>query len=63
MSANSALRESFVQHAEQFGWNIYIPKFGYTTDNAAMIAISGYYKYLSGEKCDMNLPPYSRVVM
>ncbi|MFV0398431.1 MAG: tRNA (adenosine(37)-N6)-threonylcarbamoyltransferase complex transferase subunit TsaD [Bacteroidales bacterium] len=63
VSANSALRESFVQHAEQFGWNIYIPKFGYTTDNAAMIAISGYYKYLSGEKCDMNLPPYSRVVM
>lgn len=63
VSANSALRAAFVQHAEQFGWNIYIPKFGYTTDNAAMIAISGYYKYLSGEKCDMNLPPYSRVVM
>ena len=45
VSANNGLRNAFREHAAKYGWKIYIPKFGYTTDNAAMIAITGYYKY------------------
>ena len=41
VSANNGLRNSFREHAQKYGWNIYIPKFSYTTDNAAMIAITG----------------------
>lgn len=60
VSANSGLRDSFVDHAERFGWNIHIPKFAYTTDNAAMVAITGYYKYLEQNFCDKNVTPYAR---
>ncbi|GAB6010844.1 tRNA (adenosine(37)-N6)-threonylcarbamoyltransferase complex transferase subunit TsaD [Viscerimonas tarda] len=63
VSANSGLREAFEKHSERFGWNIYIPKFGYTTDNAAMVAISGYYKYLNCEFCPMDAAPYARMSM
>ena len=49
VSANNGLRNSFREHAEKYGWNIFIPKFSYTTDNAAMIAITGYFKYLDKE--------------
>jgi N6-L-threonylcarbamoyladenine synthase len=63
VSANSSLREAFQKHAEQYGWKIHIPKFAYTTDNAAMVAISGYYKYLDNDFCDMSLPPFSRVTI
>ena len=45
VSANNGLRNAFHDYARRFGWTIYIPKFGYTTDNAAMIGIVGYYKY------------------
>lgn len=45
VSANNGLRNAFREHAAKYGWNIYIPKFGYTTDNAAMIAMTGYFKY------------------
>lgn len=61
VSANNGLRNSFREHAEKYGWNIYIPKFSYTTDNAAMIAITGYYKYLNKEFCSIDKPAYSRV--
>ena len=44
VSANNGLRNAFQEHAEKYGWNIFIPKFSYTTDNAAMIAITGYFK-------------------
>ena len=44
VSANNGLRNAFREHAERYGWKIYIPKFSYTTDNAAMIAMTGYYK-------------------
>ena len=43
---NNGLRNAYREHAAKYGWRIYIPKFGYTTDNAAMIAITGYYKFL-----------------
>jgi N6-L-threonylcarbamoyladenine synthase len=63
VSANSGLRDAFEDHAKRFGWKIHIPKFGYTTDNAAMVAISGFYKYQDGEFCSMDAAPYSRVVV
>lgn len=62
VSANNGLRNAFRDHAKRYGWNVYIPKFGYTTDNAAMIAMTGYFKYLDKEFCTIDLPAYSRVV-
>jgi N6-L-threonylcarbamoyladenine synthase len=61
VSANNGLRNSFREHAEKYGWKIFIPKFSYTTDNAAMIAITGYYKYLDKNFCSIDMPAYSRV--
>ena len=63
VSANSGLRAAFEDHAKRFGWKIHIPPFGYTTDNAAMVAMVGYFKYLDGEHCEKDAAPYSRVVM
>lgn len=63
VSANTGLRNAFKEHAEKYGWTIHIPKFGYTTDNAAMIAITGYYKYLDRDFCSISVPAYSRVQM
>lgn len=63
VSANSGLRAAFEDHAKRYGWKIHIPPFGYTTDNAAMIAITGYFKYLDKEFCAMDAAPFSRVVM
>lgn len=63
VSANSGLRAAFQEHAERYGWKIHIPPFGYTTDNAAMIAMTGYFKYLDNDFCAMNAAPFSRVVM
>ena len=60
VSANSGLRAAFEDHAKQYGWKIHIPKFEYTTDNAAMVAIAGYYKYLEGEFVDKSVTPYAR---
>lgn len=61
VSANNGLRNAFAQHAEKYGWSIYIPKFSYTTDNAAMIAITGYHKYLNEEWSSIDLPAFSKV--
>lgn len=61
VSANSGLRSAFEEYSRRYGWKIHIPKFAYTTDNAAMVAISGYYKYLDGEFCDPDVVPYARV--
>ena len=63
VSANNGLRNAFHDHAKRFGWKIFIPKFSYTTDNAAMIAITGYYKYLNKEFCPVSAPAYSRNVI
>jgi len=49
VSANSGLRKAFQEMGRKEGWNTFIPAFEYCTDNAAMIAITGYYKYLAGE--------------
>ena len=61
VSANNGLRNAFHEHATRYGWKIYIPKFGYTTDNAAMIAMTGYFKYLDKDFCSIDKPAYSRV--
>ena len=61
VSANNGLRNAFHDHARRYGWKIYIPKFSYTTDNAAMIGITGYYKYLDGDFCSIDKPAFSKV--
>ena len=63
VSANTGLRNAFKAREAAKQWHIYIPKFSYTTDNAAMIAITGYYKYLDQEFCPINKPAYSRTVL
>ncbi|MBR1386834.1 MAG: tRNA (adenosine(37)-N6)-threonylcarbamoyltransferase complex transferase subunit TsaD [Alloprevotella sp.] len=63
VSANTALRQAFRDRQEKRGWRIYIPKFGYTTDNAAMIAMTGYYKYLDKDFCDLAKPAFSQTVL
>ncbi|MDR1719600.1 MAG: tRNA (adenosine(37)-N6)-threonylcarbamoyltransferase complex transferase subunit TsaD [Dysgonamonadaceae bacterium] len=63
VSANSGLRKAFREHAEQYGWNIYIPPPAYTTDNAAMVAMNGYFKFLNREFAPMDLEPFARVVV
>ena len=63
VSANNGLRNAFHEHADKYGWKIFIPEFGYTTDNAAMIAITGYYKYLDKDFCSIDKPAYSRVTI
>ncbi len=61
VSANNGLRNAFREHAQKYGWTIYIPKFSYTTDNAAMICITGYYKFLDKEFCSIDKPAFSKV--
>lgn len=61
VSANNGLRNSFREHARKYGWTIYIPRFSYTTDNAAMIAVTGYYKFRDGVFCDIDAPAFSKV--
>lgn len=63
VSANSGLRSAFEDYSKRYGWKIYIPKFGYTTDNAAMVAMAGYFKYQDKEFATMDLAPYARVEM
>jgi len=61
VSANNGLRNAFYDAEKRYGWTIYIPKFSYTTDNAAMIGIVGYYKYLDGDFCGIDAPAFSKV--
>ena len=61
VSANNGLRNAFYDAEKRYGWTIYIPKFSYTTDNAAMIGIVGYYKYLDGVFCSIDAPAFSKV--
>ena len=61
VSANNGLRNAFNECAERYGWTIYIPRFSYTTDNAAMIGITGYYKYLDNDLCTVDKPAFSKV--
>ncbi|MFN8243091.1 MAG: tRNA (adenosine(37)-N6)-threonylcarbamoyltransferase complex transferase subunit TsaD [Ferruginibacter sp.] len=60
VSANKGLRKAFAELGEQEGWQTFIPAFEYCTDNAGMIAITGYYKYLAGVFSDMGVSPSAR---
>lgn len=61
VSANSGLRNRMLLAAEKKKWEVYIPKISYTTDNAAMIALVGYYMYLKGKKSPLSVVPQARI--
>ena len=61
VSANSGLRSAILQESEKQGWDVYIPPFRFTTDNAAMIAITGYYRYLAKEFAGEEISPMARI--
>jgi N6-L-threonylcarbamoyladenine synthase len=61
VSANSELRRRFAEMCEKNHWQAHIPAFQYCTDNAGMIAIAGYYKYLKQDFVGMNVAPFTRV--
>ncbi len=60
VSANSGLRKAMQDTAKSYGWDIFIPKISYSTDNAAMIAIAGYYKLQQKEFATQRMTPYAR---
>ena len=60
VSANSGLRGRVLDEGRRRGWKTYLPEFKFTTDNAAMIAIAGYYHYLAGERTGLGVAPVSR---
>lgn len=60
VSANSGLRSELELLGNKYQWQTYIPKFEYCTDNAAMIAITGYYKFLNEEFCGLEVTPLAR---
>ncbi len=62
VSANSALRERIVYEGNRRGWKCYLPQLRFTTDNAAMIAITGYYKFKEGHLSSLDAVPLSRVL-
>jgi len=61
VSANTGLREGLLAMGNKNGWNCFIPKMEYCTDNAAMIAIAGYHKYLKGEFVGQDVAPLARM--
>ncbi len=61
VSANSELRQKVLSEGKKRNWNVYIPDFEYSTDNAAMIAITGYYKYLNNQYTDQYVTPVARL--
>jgi len=62
VSANSGLRSALKEYGEKHKWQTFIPAFEYCTDNAAMIAITAYYKYLAGDFADLGISPTARAV-
>jgi N6-L-threonylcarbamoyladenine synthase len=60
VSANSGLRKAVMHEAEKRKWNLFIPPFSYTTDNAAMIGICGYHKFLDGDFAGHDITPLAR---
>ena len=60
VSANSGLRKAFEEMGQKYKWNTYVPRFEYCTDNAGMIAITGYYKFLAGQFSDLSVGSSAR---
>ncbi len=63
VSANSGVREAVARYCESEGLTAFIPERAFTTDNAAMVAIAGYFKYLKGDFCHYSEAPYARVTL
>jgi N6-L-threonylcarbamoyladenine synthase len=62
VSANGGLRDAVQKTGEEYGWNTYIPAFQYCTDNAGMIAITAYHKYLAGQFSDLSVSASARAL-
>ena len=60
VSANSALREAFVTYGKRYHWDVFIPPFSFTTDNAAMVCQAGYFKYLDNDFCAIDEVPFAK---
>ena len=60
VSANSALRQAFVDYGKRYRWQVFIPPFSFTTDNAAMVCQAGYFKYLDKDFCAIDEVPYAK---
>jgi N6-L-threonylcarbamoyladenine synthase len=61
VSANSALRQAILDYGKKYNWKVFIPPFAFTTDNAAMIAITGYFKFQHNDFCAIDVVPFARV--
>ena len=61
VSANSGLRDRIEAEGRKRGWNTFLPEFKFTTDNAAMIAVAGWFRYLAGERTPLDVAPVSRI--
>ena len=60
VSANSALRQAFVDYGKRYHWDVFIPPFSFTTDNAAMVCQAGYFKYLDHDFCAIDEVPFAK---
>ena len=60
VSANSGLHDAMLALGEKHHWKVFIPRLSYSTDNAAMVAVAGYFKFLKGEFASQDLVPYAR---
>ena len=63
VSANSALQKAVHDEATRSGWEIFIPRLGFSLDNAGMVAVTGYYKYLAGQFIGLDAAPYARTTL
>jgi len=63
VSANSGLRQAFLDYGKRYGWEVYIPPFSFTTDNAAMICQAGYFKYLDQDFCAIDEVPFAKTTI
>lgn len=63
VSANSALRQAFIDYGQKYHWEVFIPPFSFTTDNAAMVGQAGYFKYLDGDFCAIDEVPFAKTTI
>ena len=63
VSANSALRQAFVDYGKRYHWKVFIPPFSFTTDNAAMVCHAGYFKYLDHDFCAIDEVPFAKTTI
>ena len=63
VSANSALRQAFLDYGKRYRWEVFIPPFSFTTDNAAMVCQAGYFKYLDKDFCAIDEVPFAKTTI